>query len=76
MEENRFYDMLARVAQAYNTTPEIIRDRIIRAISEGQQSPDPQIRALWESVPHTGKELTLSDYVVYLAQTLQKPFSP
>ena len=76
MDKNRFDEMLALVAQAYDTTPEIIRAKISLAIEEGQQSPDPQVRALWASVPHAGAELTLSDFVAYLAQTLQEPFVP
>ena len=76
MEHNRFDDLLALVAQAYDSTPEEIRRKILLALREGQQSPDPQIRALWASVPHSGAELTLADFVLYLAQTLQQPFEP
>ena len=68
--------MLALVANAYASTPKIIREKILLAMELGQNSPDPQIRALWASVPHTGAELTLSDFVAYLAQTLQEPFEP
>ena len=74
MEHNKFDDMLALVATAYDSTPETIRDKILLAIEQGQKSPDPQVRALWASVPHAGAELTLSDFVAYLAQTLQEPF--
>ena len=76
MERNQFDDMLAVVAKAYDTTPETIREKIYLAMTQGQQSPDPQVRALWESVPHAGTVLTLSDFVQYLAKTLQKPFEP
>lgn len=76
MDILNFSEMLALVAKAYNSTPEIISSRIAQALAQGQQSPDPQIRALWESLPHTGDELTLSDYVIYLAKTLEQPFDP
>ena len=76
MEQNKFDEMLAQVAKAYDATPEAIREKISLAIVQGQQSPDPQVRALWETLPRTGKELTLSDFVVYLARTLQEPFEP
>ena len=76
MDKNRFDEMLELVARSYDTTPEIIRAKISRAIEEGQQSPDPQVRALWNSVPHTGDTLTLSEFVFFLAQTLQEPFEP
>lgn len=76
MEHNQFDQMLALVAQAYDTTPEIICEKISLALSQGQLSPDPQVRALWESVPHTGAALTLSDFVAFLAKTLQQPFAP
>ena len=76
MEHNQFDTMLALVAQAYDSTPEKIREKISLALQEGQQSADPQVRALWDSVPHTGVVLTLSDFVAYLARTLQKPFEP
>ena len=76
MERTSFDDMLVLVAAAYDTTPEIIRERISQAIAQGQQSTDPQIRNLWKSLPHEGTDLPLCDYVAYLAQTLQKPFEP
>ena len=76
MNNMQFEEMLALVAKAYNTTPEIIYMTISQALSNGQQSPDPQVRALWESLPHAGAELTLSDYVDYLAKTLDRPFIP
>lgn len=74
MENNKFDDMLALVAKAYNATPEIIREKIALAITQGQESSDPQVRALWASVPHTGSVLTLSDFIAYLAKTLQEPY--
>ena len=76
MEYKNFDEMLAFVAKAYDTTPDSILWKIELAISEGQQNSDPQVRALWQSVPHTGTKLTLSEFVSYLAQTLQEPFSP
>lgn len=76
MEFKNFDEMLAFVATAYDTAPDVIRTKIELAISEGQRSSDPQIRALWRSVPHSGTELTLSEFVSYLAQTLQEPYTP
>lgn len=76
MDYNKFDNMLALVAQAYDSTPDDIRSRISQALREGQESPDPKVRALWSSLPHAGSELTLSEFVAYLAQTLQEPFAP
>ena len=76
MKLTNFDEMLALVAVAYDTTPEIIRERISQAIAQGQQSTDPQVRDLWKTLPHEGTDLTLYDNVAYLAQTLQKPFEP
>ena len=74
MKPTNFDEMLALVAAAYDTTPEIIHKRISQAIVQGQQCTAPQVRDLWKSLPHEGTDLTLYDYVLYLAQTLQKPF--
>ena len=76
MEFNSFDEMLALVAAAYAATPEVICERISLAIAQGQESADPQVRRLWKSLPHEGEELTLLDYVAYLAKTLQEPFTP
>lgn len=76
MEQEIFDRMLAQVAAAYDTTPADIHVRIMCAISEGQQSCDPQVSALWASIPRTGDALTPEDFVEYLARTLQKPFAP
>lgn len=76
MKPTNFDEMLALVALAYDTTPEIIHERISQAIAQGQQSTDPQVRDLWKLLPREGTDLTLYDYVAYLAQTLQQPFDP
>ncbi len=76
MMHNEFDKMLEQVAQAYDSTPKEIQDRISLALTEGKQSPDAQVRALWASVPHAGSELTLHDFVAYLAATLRQPFKP
>ena len=76
MDYNKFDEMLALVAQAYDSTPDDIRSKISQALQQGQQSPDPQVRALWSSLPRAGSELTLSEFVAYLAKTLQQPFDP
>jgi len=74
MAHNDFEEMLELVAKAYNSTPSEISEKISLALAEGQQSPDTQVRTLWSSIPHTGSELTLQDFVAYLAATLQQPF--
>ena len=76
MEQSKFDQMLALVAQAYDTTPEIIYHKIALAIAEGQQNQDPQVQSLWATIPRTGPFLTLEDFVEYLAQTLPRPFDP
>lgn len=76
MTHNDFDKMLELVAQAYDSTPAEIQEKISLALTGGQQSPDVQVRALWRSIPHEGPELTMSDFVAYLAVTLQQPFDP
>ena len=76
MTHNDFDKMLELVAQGYDSTPDEILGKISLALAEGQKSPDAQVRALWASVPHAGSELTLHDFVAYLAATLQQPFEP
>ena len=76
MEEKSFAQMLAQVAIAYNTTPDAIYKKISLAIEEGKQDPDHQALSLWQSIPRSGTDLTLEDFVAYLAQTLPRPFDP
>ena len=74
MGNNKFIRNLELVAHAYDTTPEIICNKIACAMAEGQLSQDPQVRSLWSSIPRSGPVLTLEDFVEYLAQTLPHPF--
>ena len=76
MKQKNFAQMLSQVALAYNTTPEQIYRQIARALEEGQQSQNPQVRSLWSSIPRSGSDLTLEDFVEYLAQTLEQPYDP
>ena len=76
MKKDNFSHMLEQVALAYNTTPEAIFSKITLAITEGQQSRDPEVLALWATVPRAGDILTVEDFVEYLAQTLRRPFDP
>lgn len=76
MKQKNFAQMLSQVALAYDTTPEHIYKQIARALEEGQQSQDPQVQSLWNSIPRSGGDLTLEDFVEYLAQTLERPYDP
>lgn len=73
---DNYSEMLALVARAYNTTPEVIQTKIALAISDGQRSTDPQVRALWATIPRSGSVLTVNDFIEYLAQTLPRPYNP
>ncbi len=74
MDTENFSKKLALVARAYDTTPEVIRHKLTYAIEEGRHSQDPQVQALWASIPRSGAILTAEDFVEYLAQTLPQPF--
>lgn len=76
MEQKTFAQKLSQVALAYDTTTEGIYKKIALAMEEGRQSRDPQVRALWNSISRSGGNLTLEDFVEYLAQTLEQPYDP
>ena len=76
MAQDNFDEMLELVAKAYDSTPERILEKISLTLAEGQQNSATTARGLWASVPHAGSELTLHDFVAYLAATLRQPFEP
>ena len=76
MAQNNFDEMLELVAKAYDSTPKEILEKISLTLAEGQQNSAAVAHSLWASIPHAGSELTLHDFVAYLAATLRQPFEP
>lgn len=74
MKETDFDQKLKQVAVAYHMTPEQFRQRATQAIAQSRLSGDPAVQALWASIPHRGQSPTLEEFVLYLHDTLPRPF--
>lgn len=70
MRNHKLKIILEELARKNHTTPEQIRKEMQFAIKEGQKSRDPFIQARWAAIPRKGKELTLEEFVEYLAKQL------
>lgn len=72
MHERQLCKILATIARKNNTYAENVRREMLLAMKIGQNSKDPAVQAVWESIPRKGAELTLEEFLDYLLkQTLQ-----
>ncbi len=55
------------VAQREGLPVEQVRAEIAKAMTVGQNNPNPQVRAFWDMIPHTEKEPTPEELVAFLA---------
>ena len=62
--------IIKKIARQHHTTPELVRKEMELAMREAQRSPDPLVQARWASIPHKGEELTLEEFISYIASTL------
>lgn len=73
MESSKFKRILELIAQKNHTTVANVRAEMQAAMEEGQKSRDPNVPALWASIPRKGAELTLEEFVVYVAEKARSP---
>ena len=67
-ESTKFRRILTLIAQKENMTVDEVRNEMQSAMEERQKSCDPAVQALWASIPRKGAELTLEEFVVYVAK--------
>ena len=58
--------IIKQIAIQHGVTPQEIKHEMMLAITEGQNSPDPFVRAQWKSIPRKGSTLTLEEFLNYL----------
>ena len=68
MDSPKLRRILEQIAQRENTTVKEVRREILGVMEEGQRNPDPTVQAAWAAIPRKGKELTLEEFVEYLAR--------
>ena len=71
MIKKRFDRIIRKMAAESNTPPEQIRMEMQQAMDEAMQNPDPIIQARWKKIPRKGKELTLEEFVEYVASQIK-----
>ncbi len=56
------------VAQKEGQTVEQIRADMAEAIMVGWNNPEPEVRAIWDTVPHIGERPTPEELIIWLVQ--------
>lgn len=67
-------NVLKQVAKNNNTTVGEVRREINKAINEGMNSPDPQVRAMWKSMSKNGGTPTAEEAVAYLSSAARNRY--
>lgn len=68
MPSTKFERIVAEIARRENVTVQEVREEMQAAMEEGQKSSDPTAQALWASIPRKGPELTLEEFIAYVAE--------
>ena len=68
MESLKFQRMLEQIARRHNTTVEEVRCQMQLSMDEAQKCSDPAVQARWNAIPRKGAQLTLEEFVDYMAQ--------
>ena len=72
MNQKEITEALQQIANNKGCTPEEARRGIQLAIDAARENPDPNVRAVWESFPHEGEELTPEDIIAFFYGRLMK----
>ena len=64
--------LFERWAQERNITVEEMRAIIAARIEAGMNDPDPEKRASWERIPHTGEIPTPEEWLRYAVERLEE----
>ena len=63
-------EALRKVAFANNTTVEEVKKEIMSAMDAAMANPDPEIQAMWKTIPHVGEKPTPEEFIAYVANTV------
>lgn len=68
MQKSKFDRVLEEVARREHMSVQEVREEMQAAMEEGQKTDDPVVQARWAAIPRKGTELTLEEFVAYLAR--------
>ena len=57
--------ILLKVAQENHVSLDTVRKEFLLAMEEAQKSTDPQVQAMWASIPRKGTEITIEEFLEY-----------
>ena len=60
-------NIIKKIAKQQHTTPERIRREMEKAMEEAKRSKDPAVQARWAAIPHKGTDVTLEEFLTYVA---------
>ena len=64
--DKKWEHIIKQIAVQHGVSPKVIKREMMLAITEGQNSPDPFVRAQWQNIPRKGSTLTLEEFLNYL----------
>ena len=59
--------IIKQIAKQHHTTPEHVRREIEVAMKQAKRSRDPAVQARWNAIPHKREEVTLEEFINYIA---------
>ena len=59
--------IIKTIAKQHHTTPERIRKEMEKTMEEAKRSKDPAVQARWASIPRKGTDVTLEEFLTYVA---------
>ena len=62
---------VSKVAEEHGATEQEVREEMMNAIRAGMDNPDPKIRAMWDAIPRSGPELTVEEFIAWVAAHIQ-----
>lgn len=72
MQKQQLQRILNQIAKEHHTTPENVYQEMKLALEQGQNSPDPMIRAKWDSIPKAGDTVTVEEFLDYMVVCLMR----
>ena len=65
MNPAKIDEILVLIAAQERISVEEVRNEMLQAMKEGQQSTDPAVQARWAAIPKKGDELTPEELIAY-----------
>lgn len=59
--------IIKQIAKQHHTTSEHVQREMEAAMKEAKRNKDPAVQARWKAIPHKGEEVTLEEFINYIA---------